>query len=166
MEEEDGVSGGGVRPSSNACMRWFSCSSSATRLCYDKEKKRKFRNQNTRSRVIRERGKGGTNISMSSNSSRLRWRLRNAAARFLTSLASRLLRPVTSGGTKSFVLTHVRGFFAVEAVVVVVVRFAAGPVVGDDGFETVEPDATETGDEDEEEGTEPATGDTDEKERV
>src|SRR5258706_15088972 len=38
---------------------------------------------------------------MLSNSSRLRWRLRKAAARFLTSLASRLLNPVTSGGTNS-----------------------------------------------------------------
>ena len=38
---------------------------------------------------------------MLSNSSRLRWRLRKAAARFLTSLASRLLNPLTSGGTNS-----------------------------------------------------------------
>ena len=52
---------------------------------------------------------------MFSNSSRLRCRLRNAAARFLTRRASRLLRPVTSGGTKSFTLTALaRGFFAVE----------------------------------------------------
>ena len=52
---------------------------------------------------------------MFSNSSRLRCRLRNAAARFLTRRASRLLRPVTSGGTKSFVLiVEPRGFFAAE----------------------------------------------------
>ena len=43
---------------------------------------------------------------MFSNSSRLRCLLRKAAARFLTSRASRLLSPVTSGGTKSFVLTR------------------------------------------------------------
>ena len=50
---------------------------------------------------------------MHSNSSRLRCRLRNAAARFFTRRASRLLRPVTSGGTKSFVLiVDPRGFFA------------------------------------------------------
>ena len=52
---------------------------------------------------------------MSSNSSRFLWRLRKAAARFLTSRASRLLRPETSGGTKSLVLMHARGFFADEA---------------------------------------------------
>ena len=40
---------------------------------------------------------------MFSNSSRLRCRLRNAAARFLTSRASRLLMPETSGGMKSLV---------------------------------------------------------------
>lgn len=45
---------------------------------------------------------------MSSNSSRFRCLLRKAAARFLTRRASRLLKPETSGGTKSFVLTHVR----------------------------------------------------------
>ena len=41
---------------------------------------------------------------MCSNSSRFLCRLRNAAARFLTSRASRLLKPVTSGGTKSLLL--------------------------------------------------------------
>lgn len=43
-----------------------------------------------------------TYISKASNSSRLRCRLKNAAARFLTSRASRLDKPVTSGGMKSF----------------------------------------------------------------
>lgn len=52
-----------------------------------------------------------TYISMSSNSSRFRCLLRKAAARFLTRRASLLLRPVTSGGTKSLVLMHARGFF-------------------------------------------------------
>lgn len=42
-----------------------------------------------------------TYTSMHSNSSRLRCLLRKAAARFLTRRASRLLRPETSGGTKS-----------------------------------------------------------------
>ena len=47
---------------------------------------------------------------MVSNSSRFLCRLRNAAARFLTSRASRLLRPETSGGTKSLVLIRSLGF--------------------------------------------------------
>ena len=51
---------------------------------------------------------------MSSNSSRFRCLLRKAAARFLTRRASLLLRPVTSGGTKSLVLMHARGFFVEE----------------------------------------------------
>ena len=42
-----------------------------------------------------------TYTSIHSNSSRLRCLLRKAAARFLTSRASRLLRPETSGGMKS-----------------------------------------------------------------
>lgn len=45
-----------------------------------------------------------TYTSMVSNSSRFLWRLRNAAARFFTNLASRLLRPETSGGMKSLVV--------------------------------------------------------------
>lgn len=45
-----------------------------------------------------------THTSISSNSSRLRWRERKAAALFLTRRASRLLSPVTSGGTQSLVL--------------------------------------------------------------
>ena len=45
-----------------------------------------------------------TYISIASNSSRFRWRLRNAAARFFTRRASRLVNPDTSGGTKSFVV--------------------------------------------------------------
>ena len=50
---------------------------------------------------------------MHSNSSLFRCRLRNAAARFFTRRASRLLNPETSGGTKSFVLiADARGFFA------------------------------------------------------
>lgn len=48
-----------------------------------------------------------TYISMVSNSSRFRCRLRKAAARFLTRRASRLLRPETSGGMKSLVETAV-----------------------------------------------------------
>ena len=51
-----------------------------------------------------------THISMFSNSSRFRCLLRNAAARFFTRRASRLLSPETSGGTKSFVLVVARGF--------------------------------------------------------
>lgn len=42
-------------------------------------------------------------FSISSNSSRFRWRDKKAAARFLTSRASRFDKPVTSGGMKSFV---------------------------------------------------------------
>ena len=53
-----------------------------------------------------KRGDRVTYISMVSNSSRLRCLLRKAAARFLTSLASRLLKPVTSGGTKSLLDTR------------------------------------------------------------
>jgi hypothetical protein len=45
-----------------------------------------------------------TYTSMHSNSSRFRCRLRNAAARFFTSRASRLLKPETSGGIKSLLL--------------------------------------------------------------
>lgn len=49
---------------------------------------------------------------MVSNSSLFLCRLRNAAARFFTSRASRLLRPETSGGTNSFVVTRSpRAFF-------------------------------------------------------
>jgi hypothetical protein len=58
----------------------------------------------------------GTDISMFSNSSRLRCLDRKAAARFLTSLASRLLRPDTSGGIKSLVVTRSdvgRGFLGI-----------------------------------------------------
>lgn len=51
-----------------------------------------------------------THISMFSNSSRFRCLLKNAAARFFTRRASRLLSPETSGGTKSFVLVAARGF--------------------------------------------------------
>ena len=51
-----------------------------------------------------------THISMFSNSSRFRCLLKNAAARFFTRRASRLLSPETSGGTKSFVLVVARGF--------------------------------------------------------
>ena len=47
-----------------------------------------------------------TDISMFSNSSRLRCLLRKAAARFFTRRASRLLRPVTSGGIKSLLETR------------------------------------------------------------
>lgn len=43
-------------------------------------------------------------ISMASNSSLFRCRLRKAAARFFSKRASRLLKPVTSGGTKSLVV--------------------------------------------------------------
>jgi len=56
----------------------------------------------------------GTYISIASNSSRFRCRLRKAAARFLTRRASRLLSPDTSGGTKSFVVIRspeLRGLF-------------------------------------------------------
>ena len=54
-----------------------------------------------------------THISIVSNSSRFLCLLKNAAARFFTRRASRLLSPVTSGGTKSFVLTRSpdRAFF-------------------------------------------------------
>ena len=45
-----------------------------------------------------------TYTSMHSNSSRLRCLLRKAAARFFTRRASRLLKPDTSGGTKSLLL--------------------------------------------------------------
>ena len=51
-----------------------------------------------------------THISIFSNSSRFRCLLKNAAARFFTRRASRLLSPETSGGTKSFVLVVARGF--------------------------------------------------------
>lgn len=44
-----------------------------------------------------------TYASRPSNSSLFLCLLKNAAARFLTSLASRLLRPLTSGGMKSLV---------------------------------------------------------------
>lgn len=97
-------SGGGVRPSEMALRRWFSCSSSATRLKRDENASASLQG---REQEQREK----THISMSSNSSRFRWRLRKAAARFLTRRASRLVSPVTSGGTKSFVLMHARGFF-------------------------------------------------------
>ena len=97
-----------------------------------------------------------THISMSSNSSRFRCLLRNAAARFLTSLASRLVRPVTSGGTKSFVLTHVRGFLAVEG---------AAEGVADGRFDALlEPFPLELDADDD--GTEGITGDADENESV
>jgi len=43
---------------------------------------------------------------MHSNSSRFRCLLKKAAARFFTNLASRLLRPETSGGTKSLLETR------------------------------------------------------------
>ena len=57
--------------------------------------------------------RASTHISMFSNSSRFLCRLKNAAARFLTNRASRLLSPVTSGGTKSLVVTRsARGFLA------------------------------------------------------
>lgn len=49
---------------------------------------------------------GKTYISIVSNSSLFRCLLKKAAARFFTSLASRLLRPETSGGTKSLVETR------------------------------------------------------------
>jgi len=74
---------GGDAPPANACKRAFSSSSSATR------------------------------ISMASNSSRFRCRLRNAAALFFTSRASRFERPDTSGGTKSLVVMRSLGRFAV-----------------------------------------------------
>lgn len=45
-------------------------------------------------------------ISMFSNSSRFRCLLRKAAARFFTRRASRLLKPDTSGGTKSLLATR------------------------------------------------------------
>src|ERR1700761_1857421 len=45
--------------------------------------------------------KGWTYLSKSSNSSILRWRERNAAARFLTRRASRLESPDTSGWKSS-----------------------------------------------------------------
>lgn len=60
--------------------------------------------KNCARRPKRERKNEYTYISMSSNSSRLRCRERNAAARFLTKRASRLFSPVTSGGTQSLVL--------------------------------------------------------------
>jgi hypothetical protein len=63
---------------------------------------------------------------MHSNSSRFRCRLRNAAARFFTSRASRLLRPVTSGGMKSLLLMRSpdeRGFLVV---VVLLLLLATG----------------------------------------
>ncbi len=50
---------------------------------------------------------------MASNSSRFRCRLRNAAALFFTSRASRFERPDTSGGTKSLVVMRSLGRFAV-----------------------------------------------------
>ena len=87
-----------------ACRRAFSCSSSATRLqkhlVYQIWQEKRFE----------------THTSMFSNSSRFLWRLRKAAALFFTRRASRLLSPVTSGGTKSLVLTRspeARGFFVV-----------------------------------------------------
>ena len=46
-----------------------------------------------------------TYSSIASNSSRLRCLDKNAAARFFTRRASRLLSPVTSGGIQSLVLT-------------------------------------------------------------
>lgn len=46
----------------------------------------------------------------------MRCRLRNAAARFFTSRASRFDRPETSGGTKSFTLIQARGFFVLVVV--------------------------------------------------
>jgi len=52
----------------------------------------------------------GTHISIVSNSSRFLCLLRNAAARFLTRRASRLLSPDTSGGIKSLVDVDARGF--------------------------------------------------------
>lgn len=79
----DGDGDGGDAPPANACRRAFSSSSSATR------------------------------ISMASNSSRFRCRLRNAAALFFTSRASRFERPDTSGGTKSLVVMRSLGRFAV-----------------------------------------------------
>ena len=53
-----------------------------------------------------------TYFSKFSNSSRLRCLERKAAARFLTRRASRLLRPVTSGCTKSLEETCARAFLA------------------------------------------------------
>ena len=50
------------------------------------------------------RHKEMSHISIASNSSLFRCRLRKAAARFFSRRASRLLKPVTSGGTKSLVV--------------------------------------------------------------
>jgi hypothetical protein len=50
-----------------------------------------------------------THASIASNSSRLRCLDKKAAALFLTRRASRLLSPVTSGGTQSLVLTGPEG---------------------------------------------------------
>ena len=63
---------------------------------------------------------------MFSNSSRFLCLLKNAAARFFTRRASRLLSPETSGGTKSFVLVAVARGFLLELAhgVVLEARFA------------------------------------------
>ena len=86
----------------------------------------------------------GTHISMCSNSSRFLCRLRNAAARFLTSRASRLLSPVTSGGTKSFVLTRSpeRAFFVqAPALIVTEGRLAGTTTLPAEAPESDEPSA-------------------------
>ena len=82
----------------------------------DKKKKTKKRTGKTKK----------THISIVSNSSRFLCLLKNAAARFFTRRASRLLSPVTSGGTKSFVLTRSpdRAFF------VLLPQPCAGPTDG------------------------------------
>ena len=62
---------------------------------------------------IGQRANEKSYISINSNSSRFRCLERKAAARFLTRRASRLVRPETSGGTKSLVLIRsatARGF--------------------------------------------------------
>ena len=68
---------------------------------------KQYRTAEARNHIRKEED---THISMFSNSSRFRCLLRNAAARFFTRRASRLLSPETSGGTKSFVLVVARGF--------------------------------------------------------
>jgi hypothetical protein len=72
-----------------------------------------------------------TYTSINSNSSRFRCLERKAAARFLTRRASRLLRPETSGGTKSLVLMRsaiARGFFVTLGAGLAASRFDAEDV--------------------------------------